>query len=286
MPPIDKIRKKFLEALKDARYETEYLRQTLETAAAESPELLQPHENEDAATPIDPKRTNWTPDHFNRHRVLAERNFSRERVNHLMEVRNFLRERGEKGFAPTTKPTPQRAPAPDGSGTYQPPEILEKFVTEGDLAGTRTALRLELNDNRLGSPELHGALQWAKSQLPGLYETYTEKAFARGLETNESHWTPDYYDEQLVFLKTNFAEQRFLHLIEVRALLRTQGVKGFAPIAPSGTTSRHAPPSAPRSTAKSPIDPSDPEHNPALKTVLLLGGALAVVVILLLSLIK
>lgn len=287
MRPIDTIRKEFLAALKDTRYKTEELRHTLESAAAASPELLQPHESEDAATTLDTTKTNWSPDHFSRHLFLAERNFSRERVSHLMEVRHFLRQRGDKGFAPTAKPAPQQAPAPTGSGAYQPPEILKKFVTDGDLASTRTALRLELNDNRLGSPELHEALQWAKRQLPSLYETYAEKAFARGLETNQSNWTPDYYDEQLVFLKANFAEKRFLHLIEVRAVLRAQGEKGFAPIAPSGTNgSRHAPPCAPRATAKARIDTSDPELNPALKTVLLLGGALAVVVILLFSLIK
>tara|TARA_R110001606_G_scaffold278288_1_gene426546 strand:+ start:13624 stop:14475 length:852 start_codon:yes stop_codon:yes gene_type:complete len=283
MPVIDNIRKEFLAALKDTHYESAELWQTLDSAAAHTADLWQPHEDEDPTTAVDGTRTNWTPKYFSRQAFLAERNFSKERVTHLIEVRQFLRERGDKGFVPGAKSRPQKVSVSEKSGTYNPPEVLAKFVNEGDLMSARTALRLELNDNRLDSFELENASHWVKSHFPDFYEPFIEKEFARGFDPDEGNWTPDYYGKQQVFLKANFSEKRFLHLVEVRGHLRARKAKGFKSIVPSATSRT---PSVRREASHTMPASTDPERNPALKAVFLLGGAFAVVVVLILSLIK
>lgn len=63
--------------------------------------------------------------------------------------------------------------------------------------------------------------------MPGLFEEFAVKAFAREMETEKNLWTSKYYDGQIVYLKTNFSEKRLRHLIDVREVLRTQEVDGF-----------------------------------------------------------
>lgn len=83
----------------------------------------------------------------------------------------------------------------------------------------RTALWIEFNNPKITAAELHKACKETASVVKDLWEPYAEKAFAREISNSKSEWTHDYWGMQLVYLKTNFSEKRFDHLIEVRQYL-------------------------------------------------------------------
>lgn len=289
---IGKVRDQFLTALDDTQVSTELLNQLVQ-AAEQAPGVIDTHEVNSITRAIDADPVSWNPDYFSRQKFFATRNFSKERLEHLIQVRDLFRQRNEKGFTPTVAASGARK-APKGSAAvdYQPSSNLKKFVDEGDLLTTRTALRLELNDRRLGGTDLHGACEWIKGSVPGIFETYSEGAFAREPESDQRQWTEDYYDRQVVYLKTNFSEKRFLHLIDVREQLRDSAAEGFAPTQPaepktkSGTRSAPQAAQAPRSGSRQSTSANAPERNPAFKAALLIGGAIAAVVVFLVALVR
>lgn len=289
---IGKLREQFLVALDDARVDTELLQQMVD-AARQHPGVMDVYEVDGITRAIDVDPVSWNPEYFSRQKFFATRNFSTERLEHLIQVRDVFRQRNEKGFTPTYPVSPERtAPMNNVSLDYQPSSNLKQFVDEGDLLTIRTALHLELNDRRLDGADLHAARVWIKSKVPEIFEAYAEGAFARGLVADQKQWTEDYYDLQVTYLKTNFSEQRFVHLIEVRELLRNSAVAGFASTkasSPKQTTSIYsAPPvaQATRHSAHQAIPNSAPDRNPPFKNALLIGGAIAAVVVFLVAMVR
>jgi len=288
---ISGIRDGFLEALKDTKLGSELLSK-MALELARDPDILEPFlTNEHCA--IDGRQPYWSGEYFNKQKAFARLNFAKERLEHLIEVREFLRQRGDKGFAPIAQPRQSVAPQnPQSQSDYQPTNNLKKFVAQGDLLTIRTALRIEFNDNRLDDHQLYAAVNWMKTQVPHIFESYSEKAFARGIESDSSQWTPEYFGNQVVYLKTNFAEKRFLHLIEVRQLLRERGEEDFAPADgaepkdPSRARSASQAPQRPRSGSHQSTAAGYSELNPAFKAALLIGGAIAAVVVFLIALVR
>jgi hypothetical protein len=288
---ISKARKEFLAALDDRQVSTELLQQ-LAQASGQTPGMLEPHVVDGITRAIDADLLNWCPAYFSQQKSFADRNFSKERLEHLITVRDFFRQRKESGFTPTVAASRKvQGQMGNGSSIYQPSSNLKRFVEEGDLLTIRTALRMELSDEHLGSADLHSALMWAKSRVPGIFEDYLEGSFARGLTSERSQWTPDYFTLQVTCLKGNFSEQRLLHLIDVREHLRGSSASSAPgkPAEPKNTASpRSAPQSAqaPRSNSRQSTPASAPERNPAFKAALLIGGAIAAVVVFLVALVR
>ncbi|CAB3786218.1 hypothetical protein [Paraburkholderia fynbosensis] len=299
---IAKVRHEFLLAFEETQVSGEFLRQFLAQAENATPNLLDSYAADEMLAEIDPAQFKWDVAYYSRQKRCAKQNFSKERLEHLITVREYFRQEGYKGFVPPSVSSgasgvSERSQAKRFDGTpssYQPSSNLKKFVDEGDLLTVQTALRLELNNNRLSRQDLRNASAWTKGQVSGLFEPYAEKAFAREIDPDQSQWLLAYYDNQTVYLKTNFSEKRFLHLVEVREHLRQLGVEGFAPIAAPSTPSLQPDPRqrAAKATAdQAPSTPSPesrtarPELNPIFKIALLFGGALAAVVICL-SLVK
>ncbi|MGN9460793.1 hypothetical protein ACTMQT_12060 [Pseudomonas syringae pv. aptata] len=287
---IPKLRGQFLTALDDTEVTTEILNE-LVNAIEQSSGVLVPHIIDGITHAVDADPVSWNPDYFSRQKGFATRNFSRERLDHLIQIRDLFRKRNEKGFAPTVSNV-KTAPMKNTIADYQPTSNLKKFVDEGDLLTTRTALRLELNDRALDGADLRGALAWAKEAVRGIFEPFSEGAFARELISDQSKWTEDYFDLQVTYLKTNFSEKRFLHLIDVREQLRDSAVESFAPIA--STASKANEPlsvsatlqtSGARSGLAAPRVNAD-RTNPAFKAALLIGGAIAAVVVFLVALVR
>jgi len=283
---IENARKQFLTALDETHSDTESLLQIVD-AMQQVPGVIEAHEVDGITRAIDVDPVSWNPDYYSRQKFFAARNFSKERLEHLIRVRDVFRQRNEKGFTPTTASTTRKAQMNTGSVDYQPSSNLKKFVDEGDLLTTRTALRLELNDRRLDGIELRAALTWIKGSVPGIFEAFSEGAFARELASDQNKWTEEYYDLQVTYLKTNFSEKRFLHLIDVRELLRTSAVEGFTSTKTKVSTPHSASlaAQAPRPNSRQPIPDTTSERNPAFKAALLIGGAIAAVVVFLVALV-
>jgi len=106
---------------------------------------------------------------------------------------------------------------------------LKKFIAEGKLSTIRTALWNEFHDRRKTSAQIMNFAKVTAKQVPGLWEPYEEKAFAREMIMDKSKWTPDYFDSQTTYLRTNFSKKRFSHLARVRQYLRDAKEDGFAP---------------------------------------------------------
>jgi len=291
---LAKTRKSYLTSLKDPQVSAALLGDLFAQAEHQTPALISAYEPDTGKNALDPDQISWNAEYFSRHILLAEHNFARERIEHLLAVREYLRKQGVKGFVPSAPASRANIRSTqDVTSNYIPSANLQSFVKEGDLLTLRTALRMELNDNSLSAGDLRAALAWVKSQNAGLLEAFSDKSYAQDIDTDSKLWTSSYYEHQVVYLKTNFAEKRFLHLIEVREHLRQQGVKGFVAIAPksrASTSADHATPAralsqhqssrSQHSSAQS--TPSD--RNPAFKTALLIGGAVAALVVFLITL--
>ena len=281
----------YLEAVKDPQEPTEQLRNMLDEIERTKPEIIQ----EFAALPgfdLALDELDWTAEYFDRQILAVERNFSRKRIEHQLVLREYLRSRGVKGFVPESKLTVVHAKIePRMTMNYTPSSHIQKFITEGDLDTIRTALRMELNDNRLSQSDLHATTNWIEKTVPNLFEDYEEKAFARGQESDQQLWTSQYYDGQTVYLNTNYSKQRFLHLIEVREHLRQQGIEGFEPLEPrressqGGISGGTAQPRNGYSQSTSP-PPENPSRNPVFTAAIMVGGALAALAVLLIALVK
>lgn len=305
------IRRDFLLSFNDSKANTNVLHGMFSHIASSTPDILTPYSNSGPSDAINHDKLKWNPEYFSRQLELAKHNFSRERLEHLILVRDHFRKEGYKGFLPPVE-SANLSPANKTLSVdtvSEPSDNLKKFVTEGDLLTIRTALRVELDDHRISTDALHTSLAWVKKQVPGLWESYIEKAFARAIELDHHHWTSDYYYGQIAYLKANFSEKRYLHLIEVRDLLRERGTEGFIAITPKisdisvstpsfslpeksqGSQSQYNTSSAssngkPRQNQSQHrrYSSSDRELNPIFKTALLIGGAIAALVVYLLAL--
>lgn len=150
---------------------------------------------------------------------------------------------------------------------FIPSDNLKHYVEAGELSTARAALFMELDDSELEAADLRAAQAWAASRVAGLYEAYAESAFARAIDREEDHWKVEYFDTQMVYLKMNFCEARFLHLISVRQKLRDASVRRFQ--------AKAAPEDVSRGNHRSAASPSKSALPPAVRALLIVGGAAA-----------
>lgn len=169
---------------------------------------------------------------------------------------------------------------------FTPSKNLRHYVEAGEVRTARSALLMELNDNTLDDSALRAAQAWAAGRLPDLYVAYTESTFARTMDKDDSHWNVDYFDTQVVYLKANFSEARFLHLVNVRQKLRNAGAERFQPeAAPTSraTTQQLQPaPASARPNRQTAASQSPSPQRPITRALLLAGGVAALALILIL----
>lgn len=287
---LEQFRENYLAAFKNPVGESKDLLNLLDEAESRRPDLLisfDPDFGGDNGLLIK-ESVRWSADYFSNQILSAKFNFSRERILHLIEVREHLRKQGVKGFVPVLSADDIKTKRESSvTSNYQPSLNLKKFMKNGDLLTIRTALRLELNDNRQTSADLRAAVSWCKQNKDGLFESYEEKAFARAVETDRQLWNIEYYDNQTVYLKTNFCEKRLLHLIEVREYLRDTGAAGFIPKQKNTNTSDGKGYST-KTEKTSGFGDRAPniDRNPVFQKALMIGGAIATCAILLLIILR
>lgn len=300
---IQDARNAMLMVFADMAVDADALRELVAHARSATPDILQLHRADATYPGFETERPRWSEAYYLRQKFYAGQNFSPERLEHLIDVRDHLRQQCVKNF--TAQPTTRQlatigmnhrsASTQSGSSDYRPSENLKRFVEGGELQTIRAALRFELNDNRLSRQHLLDALEWACARVEGVCEPYAEKAFARAIDHERKMWSPDYYDTQTGYLKTNFSSERYHHLVDVRIYLRERRTEGFVPTDNAiGDTSAAAyrsasiahnenaetPARAPRPTHGN-TAPHSERNSPLFKVALLVGGALAAAVILL-----
>lgn len=274
---LNAMRLELLEALDDPRYNTEDLNAVLKEAQDKTTGLFVPHEDLDDNT-IDEDELMWHQNDYRyyvKQKKSAERNFSEARWQHLLAMRTYFRKKSYKGFAPlshsesTTQPPKRKHNMPQ----YQPSENLKRTVQTGNVIAIRVALQHEMGNMRLSQQDLIEAANWVEESKREVFLPYEEKKFTRPIDPQREAWDVNYHDSQVVSLENNFSKERFLHVLEVREHLRQRGEPRFMP-------SKETP------KAKTSTGNSDDSLSPPLKKILMIGGALAVLLVLLLSLSK
>lgn len=289
------VRLRLLEALDDRTYSTEDLSTVLAEAQDKVPGLFVQHDDLDGYA-LNEDKLMWHQDNYRyyvKQKKAAERNFSEVRWQHLLTMRTYFRQNGHEGFsAKLSAPQANHTNQPSlerNHRMYQPSEDLKRYVEADNLNAIRVLLRAdEISNMRLSQQDLIEAAEWIKACKPEIFAPYEEKRTAHATNPNRADWTVDYYDQQMVRLENNFSEKRFLHVLEVREHLRRQNVPGFAPIkdtpkAKIAETPEKASGTSNTCDSRSHM-PNDNSMSPTLKKILMTGGALAVLLALLLSL--
>lgn len=298
--PLKKARQGILVAFHERHLDGDVLRQFIAHAQSEKPEIFESYRADPVCPDVDLNPVHWKPDYYSRQLLCAGFNFSRRRLDHLIDVREYFRQQGYKGFTPQPPGSQtgdmgtnsQANQSGNAAPSWQPSGNLQKFVERGDMDTIRAALRFELEDNRTSREHMLEALNWTSARVKGFCDPYVEKDFAGPMNPDRNHWTVEYYDRQTVYLDTNFAAERFHHLVDVRMHLRERGTKGFVPTNNAiGDTARSDARKAAAANAAEPaqllqgarVKPTSRSENSSslMKIALLVGGALAAAVILL-----
>ncbi|WP_252180143.1 hypothetical protein [Endozoicomonas sp. 4G] len=286
------LKKAFAQSLENSEYTPEYLRLALNTLDQEKPELFEPYQPLSGEEAISEDRSVWPlSGYFFKQAHLCKKNFSRERIEHVITVKSHLVEQGFAGF--TNNPKHQ---ANSESSTavnafknvnltgYTPSAALKKHVDSGDLSNIRNALFMEMNDRRLTTAQIKQAFAWVLKQKSNLFVPYEENANARVMNLDPTQWDRDYYGLQEVYANSNFSCERLSHMVKVRAQVfdidETSPQPLIQPTAQRASEGRQT--SQPR-----PDSSHQPSNNNSwLKYALIVGGAIAALAMLISSSIR
>ena len=92
-------------------------------------------------------------------------------------------------------------------------------VKEGNKYEVRSILSNFLVRNREDFVE---ALRYAKANMTGLMDKYNRSG--KSFEVNSENWTEAYFNEQKVYLMTNFSDERIEHLLKVATKLFPENI--------------------------------------------------------------
>lgn len=286
----EQFRQDFLKQCRNTGITTEALKSTIDFAESQST-IFSDHSD---APYLHTLQIKWTPGYFEECMKGVEDVFSIHRITHLLKVRDYLRNRGDAGFKPSPPEKPEVFTAMQT--VFHPKKMLiDNFQTENfDLLRAQTALQVEIYDISNDAAYLTQAIQWAEKKVNNIFLPYEVDMFKNSISENKSDWGADYFDIQTVYLGKNFSKKRYLHLIEVRQYLRDHRVEGFVPPpqqahvarADSAKQAAHDTHQADTNTtsARPHSESPSPDAMPrALRTALMVGGAIAALLVLVLS---
>lgn len=284
---LKEFRDQFFAICRKPDFETQELTSTLKVVALEKPEIFEEHVD---ATYLENPEHQWSEGFFEQCMGESADVFSHRRLEHLLKVRDCLRNNGFRGFVPTTK----KIESETMSTEFQPTENLKSNFQniDSDPLQAQIALRLEIYNITKDSDYLINAVKWAEYKAPRLFSPYTTSAFKKSISENSEDWNADYFDIQTEYLSGNFSKKRYLHLIEVRQYLRDKGVEGFVYL-PRQEAVLSSEPEKPQQTdpkASTPTSPHPSGHDvqpdsmaKALRIALMVGGAIAALLVLVFS---
>ena len=93
-------------------------------------------------------------------------------------------------------------------------------VKEGNKYEVRSILSIYLSRNR---DDFKEALKYAKDNMTNLMEKYNNDN-GKPFENNSENWNEAYFNEQKVYMMTNFCDERTEHLLKVAAKLFPENI--------------------------------------------------------------
>ncbi|NLN66791.1 MAG: hypothetical protein GX143_01330 [Alcaligenaceae bacterium] len=293
---------KIIDCIKSRDLKAELLRQILSALPDDKLALFEEYRANSTTDPISEDRYKWEREggaYFALQLHMAEENFCLKRLEHLIQVKSHLTERGIAGFSrPTSnstisheeaKSTKENTMSADFSSVdltgFIPSRSLNNSVNSGDLSSVRISLFMEMNDKRLSTKDITQAIAWALSKYPNLFVVYEENAYSQQMEQNKEKWDSHYYHTQELYATSNFSLERIRHMVAVREHVFT-----IAQGAPQPTTLQKTQPqstkkqAAPYQQHQSTENTQRPEHN-TLKLLLLIGGVVVAIALVMLAVI-
>lgn len=297
---------KIIDFIKSRDFKAELLRQILSALPADKRILFEECRTDSTIDLISDDRYKWEREggrYFFRQLHMAEKNFCLKRIEHLIQVKSHLTERGIAGFSrPTSnstisheeaKSTKENTMSADFSSVdltdFTPSRSLNNSVNSGDLSSVRISLFMEMNDKRLSTAVINQAIAWSLSKYPTLFVAYEENAYSQQMEQNKAKWDSHYYHTQELYATSNFSLERIRHMVAVREHVFTIAQDDARSATVPNTQPQHAPkPSFPlreqSSTGSTHCPESKPENN-VLKSLLLIGGVVAAIALVILAVI-
>lgn len=105
-------------------------------------------------------------------------------------------------------------------------------VKEGNKYEVRSILSIYLSRNR---DDFKEALKYAKDNMTNLMEKYNNDN-GKPFENNSENWNEAYFNEQKVYMMTNFCDERIEHLLKVAAKLFPENIVSKASTTSSSTS--------------------------------------------------
>lgn len=295
---------KIIDYIKSKDLKAELLRQILSALPDDKLDLFEEYRADSTTDPISEDSYKWEREggaYFALQLHMAEKNFCLKRIEHLIQVKSHLTERGIVGFSrpvssTTTSHEEAKAtkehtisadfPTVDFTG-YTPSKSLSNSVNSGDISLVRTSLFMEMNDKSLSTKEIIQAIAWALSKYPTLFVAYEENAYSQKMDFDTSEWNKDYYHMQKVYASVNFSSERIRHMVAVREHVFTIAQDDARRETLPNTQPQHAPKQSTQQSehpssgsAHRPEPP--PEHN-NLKSLLLIGGVVGAIALVMLA---
>lgn len=297
---------KIIGFIKSGDFKAELLRQILAALPEDKRAFFSAYRMDTTTDPISHTRFEWELGHgayFFKQVHMAGENFCLERLEHLIEVKSYLTERGIAGFSrpvasSTTsheeaKRTKENTMSADFSSVdlagFTPSRSLSNSVKSGDLSSVRISLFMEMNDKRLSTAVITQAIAWTLSKYPTLFVVYEENAYSQQMEQDKVKWDSHYYHTQELYATSNFSLERIHHMIAVREHVFTIAQDDARPATLQNTQPQRSPEQSTQhreqlSTGSIHRPESKPENN-VLKSLLLIGGVLAAIALVILAVI-
>lgn len=297
---------KIIDFIKDREFKAELLRQILSALPDDKLALFEGYRVNSTMDPVNEDSYKWEREggaYFALQLHMAEENFCLQRLEHLIQVKSHLMERGIAGFSrPSSNLTTSHEEAQSKKentmcadfssvnlSRFTPSRSLSNSVNSGDLSSVRISLFMEMNDKQLSTAVITQAIAWALSKYPTLFVVYEENAYSQQMEQNKVKWDSSYFHTQELYATSNFSLERIRHMIAVREHVFTIAKDDARPATLPNTQLQHAPKqSAPRreqpSTSSIHRPKSKPENN-VLKSLLVIGGVVAAIALVILAVI-
>ncbi|CCU73719.1 MULTISPECIES: hypothetical protein [Thalassolituus] len=303
---VAEFKAEIIDFIKCRDFKAELLRQVLSALPDDKLALFEEYRADSTTDPISEDSYKWEQKggaYFALQLHMAEENFCLKRLEHLIQLKSHLTERGIAGFSrpasssitshEEAKSTKENTMSADFSSVdltgFTPSRSLSNSVNSGDLSSVRIALFMEMNDKRLSTAVITQAIAWTLSKYPILFVVYEENAYSQQMEQDKVKWDSHYYHTQELYATSNFSLERIRHMVAVR--------EHVFKIAQDDARSATLPKTQPQSTAKKTTPGQQhqaigsiqgtkpkPENN-VLKSLLLIGGVVAAIALVILAVI-
>lgn len=211
----------------------------------------------DEIYPIEKNKSMWNEEYFRGGlSLIKHKEFSKERCEHIIAVKNYLQDYKVEGFGITdeqhvpsvtetskltlgnsNKPqetdislvskNPDADVSKDVLKGYEPKESLQRAIAKKDIRAVQNIIKFDLKNNRLLVEDIIQEVMFVSQNIPEAFLEYEEDKFCLAIDENNDSWNKDYFLLQQSYLNHNFAMERLMHLINVRDYLAEKGVEGF-----------------------------------------------------------